>query len=501
MGNSADCFFGRIHGVDDRPGSRWCESWSRPPLGRRLVRLEGPIVGCRQPCRLRCQDWNDVHIDGGSFRCGKGSCFSFVLQVPVCCFTSADWYGVRGRCNRGLFDGFTLVSVWVFEENSNEGLLVYIGDGDQVLMLVGLWRRSGSREVGMPVGSWGKLFKDDEFLDWEMEMKVLSIEVAQRLCEKGEEGNLADVWLLVIWVWSWWRHRKKRTCYSAWVCRWFRRRMIWISVETVGNLLAGFIVELEGMGSLWFWFLGMLGRQNVDGRTELDRKERWCVAGFGNRGKGPFDTGMYVVLNSAVGRKTDGIVRLEAVWLWWANHDGWGEASALTRWPEVLCFGEEWLCFWWCSWKVRGEFVRGKAFGWWLWRFVWWSTAESKGRKEEFGDPLGYVNWKCMARRGETRSITCGMLGPTGRLISGQVVQWGTFAWRCGVAGLAGGPRLTCGVQRVWPIKYLWSVGCDIRSQIDMKRCVLKGVIRGVLRGEYKGVIRCVLGDWSNERF
>ncbi|KAK8590433.1 hypothetical protein V6N13_057326 [Hibiscus sabdariffa] len=437
MGNYTDCFFGRVHGVDDMPGSRWCESRSRPPLGRRSVRLEGPIDGCRQPCHLRCQDWNDAHNDGGSFWCGKGSYFPFVLQVPVCCFMSADWYGVRGRCNRGFSDGCTLVSVWLFEGNSDDGLPVFICDGNQVLMLGEVRRQAGSIEAGKIVVIWGNFFKVDGFFDgfvigqhvWELGMKVLSIEIVQRFCGKGEEGSLVDDWLVVNRVWSWWRYRKKRTYYSGWVCRWFRRRMDWISEEIVGNLPVRFLDKLEGRISIWYWLLGSTGRQNADGRTEFDQKEWWCVivlgkkmlksifgAGSGNRGKRLMVTGMYGLLNSAGGRKTNGIGILGMmssvsgegmVWLWWTNHDGWEYAKEHPRWSERLCFGS-----WWCSWKVRGECVRGKASRRWLWGLVWWSTAESKGWKEEFGDFLGYVKGECMVRRGDTWPITCGKLGP-----------------------------------------------------------------------------------------
>ncbi|KAK8972935.1 hypothetical protein V6N11_025431 [Hibiscus sabdariffa] len=152
-------------------------------------------------------------------------------------------------------------------------------------------------------------------------------------------------------------------------------------------------------------------------------------AGSENRGKRLLVTGMYGLLNSAGGRKTNGIGIL-------------GMMSSVSG-----------------DGMVKGECVRGKASRRWLWGLVWWSTAESKGWKEEFGDFLGYVNGECMARRGDTWPITCGKLGPTGWLISGQVVQGGTFAWRCGVAGLAGGRRLTCGVQGVGPDVYVWSDG------------------------------------------
>ncbi|KAK8547755.1 hypothetical protein V6N13_027368 [Hibiscus sabdariffa] len=185
-------------------------------------------------------------------------------------------------------------------------------------------------------------------------------------------------------------------------------------------------------------------------------------AGSENKGKRLLVTGMYGLLNSAGGRKTNGIGIL-------------GMMSSVSG-----------------DGMVKGECVRGKASRRWLWGLVWWSTAESKGWKEEFGDFLGYVNGECMARRGDTWPITCGKLGPTGWLISGQVVQGGTFAWRCGVAGLAGGRRLTCGVQGVGPDVYVWSDGCDLRSRFGTKSYFLKGVIRSVLKGEYMGLIRCV---------
>ncbi|KAK8503538.1 hypothetical protein V6N11_025432 [Hibiscus sabdariffa] len=214
MGNSMDCFFGRVHGVDDRPGSRWCESRSRPPLGRRSVRLEGPIDGCR---------------------------FRFAVSRPP----------IGTEFGGGVIE---------------------------VLMLGEVRRRAGSIETGKIVDIWGNFFKVDGFFDgfvfgqhvWELGMKVLSIEIVQRFCGKGEEGSLVDDWLVVNRVWSWWRYRKKRTYYSGWVCRWFRRRMDWISEEIVGNLPVRFLDKLEGRISIWYWLLGSTGRQNADGRTEFE---------------------------------------------------------------------------------------------------------------------------------------------------------------------------------------------------------------------------------------
>ncbi|KAK8533744.1 hypothetical protein V6N12_047148 [Hibiscus sabdariffa] len=76
-------------------GSQRCESRSRSAIGRRLVRLGRPPLGFRHPCRLLCQVWDDVCSAGGTFQCGKGSCFwFFVLQDPVRVLIFVDWYGV-----------------------------------------------------------------------------------------------------------------------------------------------------------------------------------------------------------------------------------------------------------------------------------------------------------------------------------------------------------------------------------------------------------------------
>ncbi|KAK8684403.1 hypothetical protein V6N13_040433 [Hibiscus sabdariffa] len=496
------------------------------------------------------------------------------VRVPVCCFTSVDWYGVWGRLDRGLSDGFTLFSVWLVEESSDDGLLVFNVDGAQDLVLGGSRLRSGSVEVGRSAVIWWKLYKDDGSSDGfafgryvrEMEMMVLTfitglrcrirIEVSQRFSELKEEGDLADGWYVVFnvevtWAWSWWRYRKKRTFCSVWVFRWLRRKIVWISVEAMGDSQEGFIDELVGAGSSLFRFPGMSWSKNVSRRMELGWEEGWCVtvlgkkvlkgtseaanypsecrrwicvwyvAGFENRVEGSLvsgfgqktsvEGGVSFVLNSDGGRKLDGIVGWPEsvfsnsgegeVWLWWVNHNGLEEIKVCLRWSECLRLGRGWTCLhglrgssfwvlrevwmssWWCLWKVKGEILRGKACGRWLWGSSRRSTAESKGRGKVTGDLLGYVISGCMAcrRKGCTWLFSCGNLGPTGWLFSGQVVQWGTFPWRCGEAGLAGGPRLTCGAQGVLSSAYLWSDRCAFSIRFLMKRCILKGVKRSVL--------------------
>ncbi|KAK8501220.1 hypothetical protein V6N12_000339 [Hibiscus sabdariffa] len=133
MGDRTDCCFFHFFVSDDSFDSRWCEGRSRLHLGRRLVRLEGSLLGHRQPCRLRCQVWDDAHGSGGSFRCGKGSYYFSVLQDPAWCFASDDWYGVWGSFVSVFSDEADGLFVWFFagkmEKNSDDGLTIWLFAG------------------------------------------------------------------------------------------------------------------------------------------------------------------------------------------------------------------------------------------------------------------------------------------------------------------------------------------------------------------------------------
>ncbi|KAK9031999.1 hypothetical protein V6N11_056284 [Hibiscus sabdariffa] len=296
MGNFANCFFGRTHGVDDRPGSRWCESRSRPPLGRRSVRLEGPFYGCRQPCRLRCQVWNNVRNDGESFRCGKGSCFLFVLQVSVCCFTSADWYGVWGRFDRVFSDRFILFSVCLvkgsrddglFEESSDDGSFVFIIKGAQNLVLGSSRFYLGVVVFRRLAVNWRWLNGDDgsvvrfACVCFVLGMGSLAFTFNIGLsCRWRSEGSqsffglkigegLEDGWFVVykavvIWAWSWWRYRKEKTYLS----------IRWLSVKV------GSTDKLKG------WFLEFNGVSLLVLEVAQQWDYGWCVVGFVNRVEG-----------------------------------------------------------------------------------------------------------------------------------------------------------------------------------------------------------------------
>ncbi|KAK8635126.1 hypothetical protein V6N13_023003 [Hibiscus sabdariffa] len=133
MGDRTDCCFFHFFVSDDSFDSRWCEGRSRLHLGRRLVRLEGSLLGHRQPCPLRCQVWDDAHGSGGSFRCGKGSYYFSVLQDPAWCFASDDWYGVWGSFVSVFSDEADGLFVWFFagkmEKNSDDGLTIWLFAG------------------------------------------------------------------------------------------------------------------------------------------------------------------------------------------------------------------------------------------------------------------------------------------------------------------------------------------------------------------------------------
>ncbi|KAK8684294.1 hypothetical protein V6N13_040324 [Hibiscus sabdariffa] len=104
MCDRTDCFFFHFFVSDNSFGSRWCESRSRLHLGRSLVRLEGPSLGHRQPCRLRC-------------------------QVSVWCFVSDNWYSDGGSSVSVFFvetDGFfDWSSAGVLDGNRDDGLFVW----------------------------------------------------------------------------------------------------------------------------------------------------------------------------------------------------------------------------------------------------------------------------------------------------------------------------------------------------------------------------------------
>ncbi|KAK8481273.1 hypothetical protein V6N12_009743 [Hibiscus sabdariffa] len=377
MGNFANCFFGRTHGVDDRPGSRWCESRSRPPLGRRSVRLEGPFYGCRQPCRLRCQVWNNVRNDGESFRCGKGSCFLFVLQVSVCCFTSADWYGVWGRFDRVFSDRFILFSVCLvkgsrddglFEESSDDGSFVFIIKGAQNLVLGSSRFYLGVVVFRRLAVNWRWLNGDDgsvvrfACVCFVLGMGSLAFTFNIGLsCRWRSEGSqsffglkigegLEDGWFVVykavvIWAWSWWRYRKEKTYLS----------IRWLSVKV------GSTDKLKG------WFLEFNGVSLLVLEVAQQWDYGWCVVGFVNRVEGLAVDGL----------NFDGDQRFVE-----RGIGGWSGFII----PDVV--EGFWMSSgWWC-WKVTGGSKSSRRWSWCLSRR---SAAESKGRGKNDSGLVDFV--------------------------------------------------------------------------------------------------------------
>ncbi|KAK8684355.1 hypothetical protein V6N13_040385 [Hibiscus sabdariffa] len=404
MGNSADCFFGQLHGIDDRSGSRWCESRSGPPLGRRFQ-----FAGSRPPI--------GTELGGGSF--GYFSMGLLYFQ-----------YG------------------WL-REAATMGPFVFIVDGVQNLVLSISRSRSGSVAVGRFAVFWWKLNEDVGSFDrlafgrsvLEMGMVAFAfsirsryrmrIEGSQRFTELKIGEGLLDGWFEVlnkevIWAWSWWRYRKEKIYCSVWVYRWFRRKFRRFGLTT--PVEGGLSFVLISIGDRKSDELGIIGWPD------------------------------FVV--SEVGERE--------VWSWGV------ECNVLEGINEVC------MRYRWWFWKDKREGYRGNASRRWLWCFTRRSTAESKGRGKVTGVFMGNVNGRCMAQRGRvcTWFFLCENLGHTRWLVSRQVVQWGTFSWTCGVVGLAGGLRLTGGVQ-----EGLLSKAALMGNQFGVKRCVSRGYFNGVKRG------------------
>ncbi|KAK9009187.1 hypothetical protein V6N11_035732 [Hibiscus sabdariffa] len=205
MGVYADDFLELVLGSDDVDGSRWCESSSRLLLA----------LG---------------HADG-NFRCGKGTCFLSVLQVPIRVVTLVDWYGfvvVRGLDNSGSVLGL----VWCLATESS-GRWLGVERGFQLL----IWDYAESRRwwVGVEIGFqlltwdyagvaswfriagarwWARLIGQQNsiggegFTDLVVDggLKVASM-VGKRLRRKGGCIKSGGVGVRLEWKWRRWRRR------------------------------------------------------------------------------------------------------------------------------------------------------------------------------------------------------------------------------------------------------------------------------------------------------
>ncbi|KAK8973034.1 hypothetical protein V6N11_047037 [Hibiscus sabdariffa] len=414
MGYSADCFLAFFPSVVFNFGSRWCESSSRSLLGRRLVRLGGPLNGCRQPCRLRCQDWYDAHGSDGSFRCGKGSFYFSILQVPVWCFASDDWYGDWGS------------SVFV-SPGAVDGLIDYLrnrDDGSTVWLLAEAlegFSDEGSFACGDVIG--GRFLK---VLIWEtlkmrlrlglelfLKMRFEAAMIGSSVDDLSARGIVADLSPLKDLLWA-----------VLLMGLDFQEMLFGSSEIRIGVPLIGEI--LEG-----WWMIkrddGLLSGLIFDGKSGTLSE--------------------FALLD--LGKQRSGVVSLVACGLLGVclrsesfQKDVWSRIgeSKFEEWPEYydLEGGGLWrgrwcviqeagMGFWW---RYRRKEARTSSFmgwEWWLWRFSRGLTTKSKGRRKvakEGEDKFG----PCCMTRMEGACMwgsLCEDMGPTGSLSSRFVMQKG----------------------------------------------------------------------------
>ncbi|KAK8999973.1 hypothetical protein V6N11_082111 [Hibiscus sabdariffa] len=439
MGDRTDCF--SFHSFllfvyEVSLDSRRCESRSRLYLGRRLVRLEGPLLGHRQPCRLRCQVWDEAHGSGGSFRCGKGSLYFSVLQDPAWCFASDDWYGVWG----------SLVSVFSVDV---DGLFFWFfagkmeGESDD-----------GSIACGVVIGHcymkallWGTL-----------KMRLGRV-------------NLNEVF--------------------------FDKLGFRIRVPLTGEILIGWWTVYRDDGlPVWLGLVAESGSFSNSGFISLvmERQGWWAERGVVvvYLGKDCLVAGWSLEdYQRAVGLGIDGqlavgcfVVRvLKEVWPWWREFSDSKEVWTWPRWSLWCALQGVWMGLWWRYRQKKVWIASLKGFEWWLWGFPRGSKMESMGRGEVAGEDVGKHGFSCMTwmERACTWGLSREVSGPTGGLFSGFVVQRGTFPWERAVIGMAG--------NQIWP-----SGACE-RPQCLVIRCVLdsKGLVRRVLECRVEGLERGVL--------
>ncbi|KAK8618007.1 hypothetical protein V6N13_080906 [Hibiscus sabdariffa] len=126
MGIGTDGVFLSFRSSDRGFCSRWWESRSRPPQGRRMVRLETPSPGDRNPVRCR-QVWDEMsgeEVNGGCYVC---TYVIFVLQDLDRWLVTSDQYKVRDKRS----DGLVLYGRWS-------------SDGSVKLKCFGKWHSVGS---------------------------------------------------------------------------------------------------------------------------------------------------------------------------------------------------------------------------------------------------------------------------------------------------------------------------------------------------------------------
>ncbi|KAL4295983.1 hypothetical protein GQ457_12G013380 [Hibiscus cannabinus] len=192
MGNGTDNWFLAFIRSDEGFGFQQIESRSRPPLGRRMVRLEQPSPGDRNPNRYR-QVWNETPSDevrGGCYVC---SCFPFVLQDSASWMELSDrykvWLGFSSR-QYGCWRNRLFTLVW--KKNGSDGSAFL--RKESVLITGGLLKGILEfRESKVTLRSGGKntemaLTKGSHRLIW----KVADWKMRERMVEIDEQGTLKE---------------------------------------------------------------------------------------------------------------------------------------------------------------------------------------------------------------------------------------------------------------------------------------------------------------------
>ncbi|KAL4295419.1 hypothetical protein GQ457_12G013470 [Hibiscus cannabinus] len=176
MGNGTDNWFLAFIRSDEGFGFQQIESRSRPPLGRRMVRLEQPSPGDRNPNRYR-QVWNETPSDEDS-----ASWMELSDRYKVWLGFSSRQYG----CWRNRL--FTLV----WKKNGSDGSAFL--RKESVLITGGLLKGILEfRESKVTLRSGGKntemaLTKGSHRLIW----KVADWKMRERMVEIDEQGTLKE---------------------------------------------------------------------------------------------------------------------------------------------------------------------------------------------------------------------------------------------------------------------------------------------------------------------
>ncbi|KAK9032011.1 hypothetical protein V6N11_056296 [Hibiscus sabdariffa] len=178
------------HGI----GSRWWESRSQPPLGCRMVSLEMPSPGGRNPDRYR-QIWNETSGEEAKGGCYVCSCSLFVLKDLASWMELLDRYKVFWVSRLWQYGCLRFRSVsLVWKKNGSDGSVVlrkkvvWFRDG---ILGWRKWRTKAGSKVNLGLRGWNLelyQFKGNcRLILWETDWKIRKGEVGTR-----ERGILKD---------------------------------------------------------------------------------------------------------------------------------------------------------------------------------------------------------------------------------------------------------------------------------------------------------------------